>query len=367
MNAALPVPAGRTAAAEWISCGNGGDTFLSLPVQAGGVEARAILDSGATCTVIDSAFAARRELRLAQQQRVTGLTGAIAGSAAGPLDISAGAEFLFTAPALVMDLAPIARAAATQIDLVLGHDLFLQRAIDIDPHRAALRFLDYGSENITHWLPVEQMSDGHFCTTIELMHGLRARAIIDLGCLAPLYVSPGFAARHDLFRGLRRGSSASVGVEGVAISELGRLPRLQLGDSVLHDIPFSVPPAWAFAAPIVMGLPLLMRFHGIFDFGRSRMHMTPADGLDRPFLRDRSGLSVVHAGGRLDVLHVAADSPAAKAGLCPGDSIVAINNEAVATPGARNHRNLGKRPAGTRYVLSLLAKGTREMVLEEYY
>ncbi|WP_182911836.1 aspartyl protease family protein [Sphingomonas cavernae] len=362
--AAAATPLAPTAG--WIACGDGEDTLLTLPARIHGIAAHAVLDSGATRAVLDAGFAARHGLSGVREHRVTALTGEIPASLTQPLDIQVGGMGLPETPALILDLRPIARATRAPIDLVLGHEFFLRSAIDIDPDRGALRFLDNGSENIKHWLPVVQMSDGHFCTTIALKDGLQTDAIIDLGSLAPLYISPDLAIEYDLFKGIRRGSNASTGVEGVAISQLGRLPKLQLADAVFHDVPFAVPPVWCFAAPVVLGLPLLMRFRCYLDFGRRRMQMIPASGLERPFGRDRSGLSVIHVGEQLRVVHVARDSPAARAGLNVGDGIIAINDETINLSSA-NRRNLGKQPPGTRYVLSILGKGDRELVLEEYY
>lgn len=285
----------------------------------------------------------------------------------GPLHIEAGAGHSLTTSALILDLAPLARAARMPIDLVLGHEFFARNFVEIDPDRAALRFWTNGSDNINHWLPVVRTADGLFCTTISPKDGLQAAAIIDLGCSTPLYVSPEYAESNGLFGGMRRGSSASLGVEGVAISELGRLESLRVGEVILHDVPFAVPPVWRFAAPMIMGLPLLMRFRCRLAFGRARMQLVRASGSDRRFVRDASGLSVLHAGDHLQVIHVAKASPAAKAGLQEGDSIVAINDEQVGPGNAQSHRNLGKRPSGTRYALSMLAKDDVELVLDDYY
>ena len=358
---------GAESPGRWVACGNGDDSLLTLPVKIRGIETRAVLDSGATRSAVDAGFAARHRLHGVRDHRITALTRETVTSVTGPLYIEASARHLLTTSALILDLAPMARAARMPIELVLGHEFFVRNMVEIDPDRAALRFWTNGSDDINHWLPVVQTADGLFCTTILPKEGLEAAAIIDLGCSTPLYVSPEFAEANNLFGGKRRGSSASLGIEGVAISQLGRLGSLRLGDLILHDVPFAVPPVWRFAAPMIMGLPLLMRFRCQLAFGRARMQLVRASGSNRPFMRDASGLSVLHAGDHLQVIHVAKHSPAARAGLHEGDSIVAINDEQVGPGNAPNHRNLGKRPPGTRYALSMLAKGDLELVLEDYY
>lgn len=352
---------------RWISCGNGEDSLLTLPVRICGIETRAVLDSGATRSAVDTAFADRHRLQGVRDHRVTGLTEETIARVTRPLRVEAGARHLLTTSALILDLAPMARAARMPIELVIGQEFFVRNMVEIDPDQAAFRFWTNGSDNINHWLPVVQTADGLFCTTITLKEGLETAAIIDLGCSTPLYVSPEYAEANNLFGGMRRGSSASLGVDGVAISQLGRMGSLRVGDVVLHDVPFAVPPAWRFAAPMIMGLPLLRRFRCRLAFGRARMQIVRVSGSNRPFVRDASGLSVLHAGDHLQVIHVAKHSPAARAGLHEGDSIVAINDEQIGPESAQNHRNLGKRPPGTRYVLSVLAKDEVQLILEEYY
>lgn len=364
---AVPERGGEAPPGKWVACGNGEDSLLTLPVKIRGVETRAVLDSGATRSAVDAGFAARHRLHGVRDHRVTALTRETVARVTGSLHIEAGAEHLLTTSALILDLAPMARAARMSIELVLGQEFFARNMVEIDPDRAALRFWTNGGDNINHWLPVVQTADGLFCATISPKEGLEAAAMIDLGCSTPLYVDPEYAEANDLFGGMRRGSSASLGVEGVAISQLGRLESLRVGDVVLHDVPFAVPPVWRFAAPMIMGLPLLMRFRCRLAFGRARMQLVRASRSNRPFVRDASGLSVLHAGDHLQVIHVAKDSPAAKAGLHEGDSIVAINDEQVGPGNVQNHRNLGKRPPGTRYALSMVAKDDVELVLEDYY
>lgn len=364
---AIPERTGEEPSVRWVSCGNGEDSLLTLPVRIRGIETRAVLDSGATRSAVDAGFAARHRLHGVRDHRVTALTQETVARVTGPLRIEADARHLLTTSALILDLAPMARAARMPIELVLGQEFFVRNMVEIDPDRAALRFWTNGSDNINNWLPVAQTADGLFCATISPKKGLETAAIVDLGCSTPLYVSPEYADANNLFGGMRRGSSASLGVEGVAISQLGRMGSLRVGDVILHDVPFAVPPVWRFAAPIIMGLPLLMRFRCRLAFGRARMQLVRASGSNRPFTRDASGLSVLHAGDHLQVIHVAKHSPAARAGLQAGDSIVAINDEQVGPGSAGNHRNLGKRPPGTRYALSVLTKDEVQLILEEYY
>lgn len=346
---------------------DGDDELLVIPVSIGGVGARAVLDCGATRSLVSPRFAARHGIGATDVRRLIGFTGKAAAGLAPPMEIVAGPVRLQNVEPLIFDLEGFARVARTTFEAVLGRELFMQAVVTIDPDAQQLQLgLDVGAVD-GEALSVTQSSECHFCTQIELGGALQAEAVIDLGSTVPMYVSQRFAQRCGLFADLASGSSASIGVEGVAISQLGRMPRLKLGNLELTDIPFAVPPRWSFVTPVVLGLPVLRRFHSRLDFGRGRMQLSHALASERPFVRDRSGLSVIPSAGGLRVVHVSADSPAARAGLVRGDLITAIDDGRGFDLPNESHRGLGKRASGTRFLLLVGGARIRELVLADYY
>lgn len=346
---------------------NGDDEPLVIPVSIAGIGARAMLDCGATRSLVDSRFAARHGIRAAETRRVVGFTGNALAGLAEPVEIVAGSVQLRNIEPLIFDLEGIASAARTSFEAVLGRELFLQTTVTIDPDAERLQLGRDAAADGGELLPVFQSPDRHFYVGIALRDGLRVDAVIDLGCTVPMYVSRSFAQQHRLFAGLNRGSSAAIGVEGVAVSQLGRMPQLRLGNLELTDIPFAVPPKWNLEMPVVLGLPVLRRFRSQLDFGHGRMQLRHASAIDRPFVRDRSGLSVIPSAGGLRVVHVAASSPAARAGLALGDVIIAIDDGRGLTRPNDSHRGLGKRAPGTRYLLLVAGKQAHELTLADYY
>lgn len=366
---AIPAETQRPAAAvaeESMALTNGDDALLVIPVSIEGIRTHAVLDCGATRSLVDAGFAARHGIKSAEARRVVGFTGNAQAGLARPLEISAGSVCLRNIEPLIFDMEGLARAARTSFDALLGREFFLQTVVTIDPDMQRLR-LGREHESNGKTLSVFQSPDRHFYTGIELSEGLKADAVIDLGCTVPMCVNPRFAQQHRLFAGLNRGSTAAIGVEGIAVSQLGRMPLLKLGNLELTDIPFAVPPQWNFETPVVLGLPIFRRFHSRLDFGRGRLQLQPGRAIDRQFERDRSGLSVIPSDQGLRVVHVAASSPAARAGLIPGDLIIAIDDGRGVAPPNDSHRGLGKRASGTRYLLQIEGKGTHELVLADYY
>jgi len=346
---------------------NGDDEPLVIPVSIGGAGARAVLDCGATRSLVDSGFAARHGIRSAEARRIIGFTGSSVAGLTAPLEIVAGSVRLRNIEPLIFDLAGIARAARTMFEAVLGRELFLQAVVTIDPDAQRLQLGHQARDDQGETLTITQSSEHHFCTRIELRDGLRVDAVVDLGSTIPMYVSERFARQYRLFAGLRRGSGAAIGVEGIAVSQFGRMPRMRLGNLELTDIPFAVPPQWNFETPVVLGLPVLRRFHSQLDFGHGRMQLRYARAAGRPFTRDRSGLSVVPSGQGLRIVHVSDNSPAAQAGLVPGDLIIAIDDGRGAAAPDESHRGLGKRAPGTRYRLLVEGKRAHDLVLTDYY
>lgn len=366
---AIPTEAYDSAAPiseESMALTNGDDALLVIPVSIDGIGTHAVLDCGATRSLVDAGFAARHGIRSSEARRVVGFNGSALAGLARPLDIFAGSVHLRNIEPLIFDLENLARAARTSFEALLGREFFLQAVVMIDPDAQQLR-LGHEHEFDGEILSVFQSADRHFYIGIELGEGLRTDAVIDLGCTVPMYVSPRFAQQHGLFAGFKRGSTAAIGVEGVAVSQLGRMPLIRLGNLELTDIPFAVPPQWNFETPIVLGLPVFRRFRSLLDFGRGRLQLQSGRTIDRQFERDRSGLSVIPSDQGLRVVHVAANSPAARAGLIPGDLIIGIDDGRGAAPPNDTHRGLGKRASGTRYLLQIEGKGPHELILADYY
>lgn len=352
---------------ESMALTNGDGDPLVIPVSIGGTKARALLDCGATRSLVDSRFAARHGIKAAEARRVIGFTGAASADLAPPLEIAIGSVRLQKIAPLIFDLEGIVRAARTTFEAVLGRELFLQTVVTIDPEMERLQIAYDAPADDEETLAVTQSPDRHFCIEVELRGGLRGHAVVDLGSTVPMYVSSRFAQQHNLFVGLNRGSSAAMGVEGIAVSQLGTMPLLKLGNLALTDIPFAVPPRWTFQTPVVLGLPVFKRFHSQLDFGRGRLRLRHAQTVDRPFARDRTGLSVIPVVEGLRVVHVAANSPGARAGLVPGDVIIAIDDGGGAARPNDSHRGLSNRAPGTRFLLIVKGKRIRELVLADYF
>ncbi|MEJ7683972.1 MAG: PDZ domain-containing protein [Segetibacter sp.] len=76
----------------------------------------------------------------------------------------------------------------------------------------------------------------------------------------------------------------------------------------------------------LIGNDLLRRFNLIINYGEKEIHMKPNTHFKESFDYSYTGLGVYLVNGQVTIEDVLKDSPGEKAGLMPGDVIVAIDN-----------------------------------------
>jgi membrane-associated protease RseP (regulator of RpoE activity) len=174
-----------------------------------------------------------------------------------------------------------------------------------------------------------------------------------------------YAAAHDVLASLAKTIQARAhAVGGETTLTVGRVHGLELGPFTIAN-PVTVLPEGEIAAPGKagnIGGKLLRRFRVIFDYSRGRMILEPDAGLSDPDEYDMSGASLsAEAPGfaTVRVTRVLESSPAAEAGLTPGDAIVSVDDEPAATLGLSRIRAMFARE-GAEYEL-LVRRGERTL------
>jgi len=133
-------------------------------------------------------------------------------------------------------------------------------------------------------------------------------------------------------------SSGNIG--GAVRSPLARLKSIQIGPYTIDRPVFEVTntkhgalAGTAFAGNI--GASILCRFDVTFDYGNGVMYLKPNANFNKPFAGTIDGMSLYRPNAAtLQVTYVNPNSPAAKAGLRPGDKIVGVEGIAVRPLGA---------------------------------
>jgi predicted aspartyl protease len=341
---------------------------LLIPVSINGDPASAVVDSGASVTVVDLSFANKIGLKLGRRGRATGIAGKVPAWLAHaqleiggrPLDI----RFL-----VVIDLAAINTFEARPVQLILGRDLFEGNVVEIDFAATLMHMTPRRSFTNPGDPPLPLSRAGGLPSVPVALNGIPAAATFDLGAAAPLLMDRAFVERNRLFAGRRSSTRMITAADGARDAIISTLDEVTLGGTIFRDVPALAAADLDGKTPATVGIDLLSRFRLTIDFGGKRLWMRPYPGAaDGPFAKDRSGLSLRAERDRLIVAHVAGGSPASLDGWHVGDVVTAINGRAVGADFRSGpFFRWGFGPAGEKYAFSMADGSKRTIVLADYY
>ncbi|GAB3848928.1 hypothetical protein GCM10028822_12550 [Hymenobacter terrigena] len=306
-----------------------------------------LLDSGVGMSIITSPQLAD-SLRLHRKEyfRVVGMGGTDTGLLAYQTD-SVRVELPgAVAPHmnwLVMseDVLNLSGYVGLPISGILGSELFRSFVVAVHSETSSLLLTDpatYRPPRGKRWssLPLSLENNKAYLTApVQLNDSLTMplKLVLDTGASHalsleldsdPRMTAPARRLPTDLGRGLT----------GTVRGFLGRVPTLHLGRYTLHSVLTSFPDAADVHRRIDVprngniGYELLKRFSLVIDYTHRRLLLRPNTKFREPFEHDMSGLDLLATGEdyhRFLVLWVLPDSPAASAGLEPGEELLSIN------------------------------------------
>lgn len=317
----------------------------------------ALVDNAAPLTSIDRAFAQAADLPAS-----SGYVSLL------PTTMTLGAASVAIHP-LLEDLSEAAISADAPVTAILGQELFDAYIVEL---AFATRRMTLHSRSgfvrpeQAQALPLIPAAKG--APYVEITLGeTKLRALLDLGCAAPLLVSTTLARELGLGEGRPTSTRQTVvaAASGLTLSAstLTSIDGVGFAGQRFDDVPIDILPrdAGPFTGfDVVVGLPLLRRFDLILDLP-ARAWITPTPRLREPFQRRYTGLQTRPEGNKLLIRHVAPGSPAATAGLRPGEIIFAIDG---APPLMQTLRDA--RP-GQTLDLALLNRPSRRLKAARYY
>ena len=324
-----------------------------VPVTLNGRTAQGVLDTGASHTVVDAAFA--RDSGLTSQAPVTvgGAFGSASGAIASEARLRIGDRAVTVTP-IIVDLG----ASGLGAPVIIGADFFRAGPVRFDFGAGVLQML--GEIPAGH-------GDGH-----EIPLSRSSGAILQL----PVQVDG-----EPVLLGLDTGSQTALTLPATARDHLGgstwvtadisgwrihgtRSAVLAIGSTEFSRVPASVNDE---ATDGLVGLPVLKRFDITLDMANARVWIAPLASAREPFPRDRLGLAMLPGARGLEVIHVALNSPASRAGFAVGDRIVRVGEEAVVEETAPRLLRIGQGPAGATLELETASGAVRSVELANYF
>ena len=296
-------------------------------------------DTGAGMSVVSAAQAANLQLRAAGKLNVTGTGGTVGGTIATGLSLGVKGVTVLNQSVAVLSLDDFP-CEARDIAGIIGYDFIKKFVVEIDYEAKVLRLVD--PENF-HYEGNGVLLPLTIIRTPRVRAGIKppGRAVIegsfeiDTGHEGTMVINSPFVNRHQLLDSLGHGiPTTGRGIGGISRRTSARLENVQLGSYIVPSTVagLSLATAGALSATDndgVIGNEVLQRFTVTLDYSSKRMWLEPNTHLTDAFASDTSGLEIESGGDNCRVFKVttvADKSPAAEAGIQPGDELVAIDN-----------------------------------------
>jgi aspartyl protease/PDZ domain-containing protein len=310
----------------------------------GGPPADFLYDTGASLTVIDSAYAAT--LGLATEGRLQGEGAAATGSGSfarvRTLRVAApdsdGVE-IENLEAAVLDLDQILEPYFWRhVAGVIGFDFIVRFVNEIDYDRRTLVLRDpAGYEYQGAGATIPMTLAGHAPVAKLTLDGeVDGDFRIDVGSGSTVDLHAPFVKRYGLDRDMPPGVDVvSGGFGGTFQSRVTRAKSLTIGPYTWQKplVSLSGAAAGAFSSEDYagnVGNQLLERFKVTLDYERRLLHLEPGAQFKTPDSFSRSGLQLARTSGVVRAAQVVAGSPAEKAKIRPGDEVIELAGRPIA-------------------------------------
>ena len=330
---------------------------LVVDVKLNGRTVRAVLDTGASATVIDADLAQELGLTASRSVAVGGGGQTTIGKEAGDATLGIG-PFTLTVRPLLMQFS----TAGLEARAIVGRELFDAYAVELDFAASQIRILR--REDLTlaaaSALPLSPTGTAMLSVPI-VVNGEAMNAALDLGSQTALTI-PSSAKLN----GGRRSTWVRSDMSGLHVYPVTVVDTLAVGRGALSQVPAIIEDHAQRPGLALVGLPVLSRFKLTLDMGAHRIWL---DGplTQEPFQRDRLGLALLEKGDGLTIVHVAANSPAEKAGFVVGQVIAKVDDKIVTRETASGFLRVGRSPVGRQVVIETRDGLRRALTAEDYY
>lgn len=222
-----------------------------------------------------------------------------------------------------------------KIDGIMGFSLLSRYIVKVDYDKYLLTFLAPGSikypkrgylvRPIINGIPI-------FDASVEDERAIASRFYFDTGAGLCVLLSETFEKDSSLLKvGKKITVTQAEGLAGKNTMRLTVLKTVQMGPYKFKRVPVHIfddvynVTAYPYLGGLI-GNDLLRRFNLVINYGTKELFLTPNTHYNDGFDYSYTGLGVYLVQGQVVVEDVLVGSPGEKAGLQPGDVILAINN-----------------------------------------
>lgn len=330
---ALTVTLAPDAEAAWVPFEITGGNQIRFGMTLDGHPITAVLDTGVSTSVLAQRYVDAQHL----SERAGGRAQAVGGEVTvGWVDTGTVAIGGLTRTGGGVSVAPlpaIATGGAEPVDLLVGRDLIQAAALDIDFAHHRFRLIPSGRMPFTGAVAPLSVSahENVYVTQLSLGATTLSPVMVDTGDGSAITVTQ---------RGWRAAaldtpttSAIAFGLAGSFVSTVTVAPSARLGTLVTGPVEVRAEAAGGFSDAIGVdgriGTGFLQNYRVLLDPGARHMVLQPGPGADQPPLKSTSGLLLGVAADRLEVVHVMANGPAARAGWKTGDAICSVDGTRI--------------------------------------
>lgn len=320
----------------------------------GGVPALLLFDSGASATILSPRLVRRLGLAYRGRYVAFGIGEPVTGASQyDGTDISMGPLAIRPSIVLSWSDAGFPMYGVTAPDGIIGYDLLRSYVVTVDVHGGRIIAYDSSSApqtgrrggeplplRVTNGLPVVDVDFFASAATPVIAPPIATTlpVVVDFGAGAGVQVTRDAAQRLGFPARLRDARARQmVGIGGTVellegLADSVRIAGAAIPQAIVAADTTTVSSVALADAQGFIGTEVLRRFAVTLDYLRGRVIFEPNAALRAPFCRNNAGLCVrtdVSARGA-EVFFVDPGSPGARAGIRPGNLILAIDGTSVA-------------------------------------
>ncbi|MEI6754265.1 MAG: aspartyl protease family protein [Paludibacter sp.] len=271
----------------------------------------------------------------------------------------------------------LSKHTGTKINGLLGADFLQDYTIEIDYSNKRVRFFEptlFDTPKGYEVLPIKIEAQKLFINLNILNSDSTRRQVkmlIDTGAELNAWFHAADTSNVKLPTKWIQGTIGE-GLNGIISGKYGRIPELNFGGFTLRKPIVSFPDSASVSQIMTnskrdgtIGSLLLSRFNLIFDYNNKKLYFKPNHTFNNKYTYNVAGIEIVQISEFLpvtEVLTVWENSPAAKAGVRPGDQIKEINGESAFKMTIGEVRKIFETPSN-RPLNLLLVRSDKEIMV----